>query len=461
MKAYLPLPLVLIGILTSAGAHAGWTDDWFNNAVVSGSSSYQNQQRGFYSAGGFQGRLNTAVDYPITVTLPKLKSGCGGVDLFLGGMSFLDADYLVQKFQNIIQAAPALAFDIALKVMAKELSDSMSKLEGATNWLNNLQLDDCAISNRVVTAVAEDDPDILGAVWNEITSGESLGQSINKSYDQAQQDIQANNSSPTVDLKDQISQCPADFRALFASGSIIENATTLFGIPDNADVMRGYIGDVVVRADATDFIPIATRVEACPGNDRIGIEDMLEGTAQAKLPDGTCIVDNANSIRSIVTDLLVDIANNMEAKAPLTADQVTFIENSPIPIYSILRKAISQQNVNMTIAVMTDVVATAYAHRIVDDLYRNTEYLFRKAEAIASMPGVDGAAVGNQCRIKVFDKALVEFGRMHDSVRAVRTDVSRSYVRKVQENLAHWQFAKLHEDEERVIRRKAALEATN
>jgi len=461
MNKYLVHVGSTIALFVSSVAYAGWTDDWFNNAVVTGSSSYENQQRGFYSAGGFQGRLNTAVDYPITVTLPKLKSGCGGVDLFLGGMSFLDADYLVQKFQNIIQAAPALAFDIALKVMAKELSDSMSKLEGATNWLNNLQLDDCAISNRVVTAVAEDDPDVLGAVWNEITSGESLSQSINKSYDQAQQDIQANNNSPIVDLKTQILECPADFRTIFGSGSIIENAATLFGLPTNAAIMRGYIGDVVVRAEATDLIPVATRIEPCPANDSIGIEDMLDGSAQAKLTDGTCIVDNADSIRVIVGDMLTDISVNMESKAPLTAIQITFIENSPIPIYSILRKAIAQQNVQMTVAVMTDVVATAYSYKIFDDLYRNTNYLFRKMDAIATMPGVDGAAVGNQCNVRVFEKAISEFGRLQESVREVRAGVSRSYVRKVQENLAHWQFAKLHEEEEQKIRQKAALEATN
>ena len=461
MKHHFAMIMASAVLLASGCANAGWTDDWFNNAVVTSSSSYQNQQRGFYSAGGFQGRLNTAVDYPITVTLPKLKSGCGGVDLFLGGMSFLDADYLVQKFQNIIQAAPALAFDIALKVMAKELSDSMSKLEGATNWLNNLQLDDCAISNRVVTAVAEDDPDVLGAVWNEITSGESLAQSINKSYDQAQQDIQANNNSPIVDLKSQISECPADFRTIFGSGSIIENAATLFGLPGNAAIMRGYIGDVIVRADAADLLPVVTRIEACPANDQIGIEDMLDGSAQAKLVDGTCVDDNAQSIQLIVGDMLTDISTNMQNKTPLTAAQITFIENSPIPIYSIQRKAIAQQNVQMTVAVMTDVVATAYAYKIFDDLYRNTNYLFRKMDAIANMPGVDGAAAGNLCNTKVFQKGLTEFGRLQESVREVRAGVSRSYVRKVQENLAHWQFAKLHEEEEQLIRRKAALEATN
>ena len=188
---------------------------------------------------------------------------------------------------------------------------------------------------------------------------------------------------------------------------------------------------------------------------------MLDGSAQAKLVDGTCVDDNAQSIQLIVGDMLTDISTNMQNKTPLTAAQITFIENSPIPIYSIQRKAIAQQHVQMTVAVMTDVVATAYAYKIFDDLYRNTNYLFRKMDARANMPGVDGAAAGNLCNTKVFQKGLTEFGRLQESVREVRAGVSRSYVRKVQENLAHWQFAKLHEEEEQLIRRKAALEATN
>lgn len=441
-------------------AKAGWVDDWFDNAVVTGSSSYENQQRGFYSAGGFSGRINTAVDYPITVALPKLNSGCGGVDLFLGGMSFLDEDYLVEKFQNIIQAAPALAFDIALKVMAKELSDSMSKLEGATNWLNNLQLDDCAISKKIVATVSEDDPDVLGSIWNEITSGVSLRDSINKSYDDAQQDIQAGDNTPPIDLKDEIADCPADFRAIFAQGSVIENAADLLGVGDNADIMRGYVGDVFIRAGEADRVPLATRIEGCPANDRIGIDDMLNGTAERKALDGSCATDNGRSIIDIVGDNLIAIANKMQTKQALTALEITFIENSPIPIYSILHKAIAQRNVDMTIAVVTEVVATAYAYRVFDDLYRNTNYLFRKISNISSMPGVDGAAAGNRCSVKIYEKALSEFGRLHESVRAVRADVSRSYVRGVQENLAHWNFAKIHEQEQRELRARQSLEAT-
>src|SRR3546814_5952804 len=46
-------------------------------------------------------RVDVHHDYLTSVTLPKVRAGCGGIDMFLGGMSFLDPDYLVQKLESI------------------------------------------------------------------------------------------------------------------------------------------------------------------------------------------------------------------------------------------------------------------------------------------------------------------------------------------------------------------------
>src|SRR3546814_12020168 len=73
------------------------------------------QARGYVTAGGFSGRVDVHHDYLTSVTLPKVRAGCGGIDMFLGGMSFLDPDYLVQKLESILQAAPAVAFQYLLE----------------------------------------------------------------------------------------------------------------------------------------------------------------------------------------------------------------------------------------------------------------------------------------------------------------------------------------------------------
>lgn len=94
-------------ILSTCGAGApgayaqSWAEHWFDNVTYTSPGSFEDQARGYVTAGGFSGRVDVHNDYLMSVTLPKVRAGCGGIDMFLGGMSFLDPDYLVQKLENV------------------------------------------------------------------------------------------------------------------------------------------------------------------------------------------------------------------------------------------------------------------------------------------------------------------------------------------------------------------------
>src|SRR3546814_12889937 len=94
------------------------------------------------------GRVDVHNDYLMSLSLPKVKAGCGGIDMFLGGMSFLDPDYLVQKLESILQAAPAVAFQYLLETLDEKMGNIISKMEAATNFLNSIQVNDCRLANR-------------------------------------------------------------------------------------------------------------------------------------------------------------------------------------------------------------------------------------------------------------------------------------------------------------------------
>src|SRR6185369_4988461 len=115
---------------------------------------YEGAKRGYYTGGTFSARWPNGNDYPVTVTMPSIKSGCGGIDAFLGGFSFMNVDYLVQKLQNILSAAPAAAFDIALKTLAPQVADTIKSLEAITDRLNSLQLNDCKAAKALVATAA-------------------------------------------------------------------------------------------------------------------------------------------------------------------------------------------------------------------------------------------------------------------------------------------------------------------
>src|SRR3546814_17290635 len=78
---------------TTVPAHAqSWAESCFDNVTYTSPGSFEDQTRGYLTAGGMSGRVDVHNDYLMSLSLPMVKAGCGGIDMFLGGMSFLDPD---------------------------------------------------------------------------------------------------------------------------------------------------------------------------------------------------------------------------------------------------------------------------------------------------------------------------------------------------------------------------------
>ena len=103
--------MLLVAPLAQA---AGWVDDWLDQRAGSSPDYLAGQQRGYLSGGNFSGRWHNQADYPVTLEAPRVKSGCGGIDVFMGGVSFLNTNYLVNKLTTILSGAAAVSFDLAL-----------------------------------------------------------------------------------------------------------------------------------------------------------------------------------------------------------------------------------------------------------------------------------------------------------------------------------------------------------
>lgn len=464
MTAIKQLLVFALSASAASMAAADWTDDWFDNAVVDSPSSYNSQRRNFYSVGGIRARVNTSNDYLATVSLPRLKAGCGGIDLFMGGFAFLDEDYLVEKFQNMIQAAPAIAFNMALSTMSDKLANHVGKLEATTNWLNQLQLDDCAMSKTVIAEFKKDDPDVMGAMWNEMTQGKSLNEALTRGYQEQQEQTLANDGRPTVDLTDAINDCPAEYRALVDNGSMIENATKLAGMDAYADVVRGLLGDIEIRTPAGALVPQVQEISSCPGVDQMTVEDMLFGTTMARrnaAEGGDCYADASQSVLVITRNSLTGIANSIIGNVAITPDQVKFIEShSYVPILPILTQALNNGNADVEIGEMANIIGSAIAYRIFNDLYRNTTIFMNKA-IIAGSPIGGGGPANTRCDTKLFAHALDKFKRINERLRDYRTMAHTTYAAMRIEQNTNSMFSKFKREERDINRRQSSGDLVN
>ncbi|MFC3052357.1 conjugal transfer protein TraH [Kordiimonas pumila] len=398
-----------------------WTEAWFDATTSSGPSSFEGQRRGYLHGGQFSGRFRLANDNLFSVTPPRIKAGCGGIDLFAGGISFLDPEYLVEKFENILQAAPALAFSMALKAHCETCEDVMSKLEATSSFLNSIQVNDCRMANQVARVITGDNPDFYSNVLEEATGSRSLADAVEKHYHGAQQAIRDNDNKPPVDLRGEVESCPAPVKALFADGSVISHAADRVGMGAMDEIVRAYIGDVIISWPSSANAPTIREIERCPAVDRFSSYDFLTGDVQGRAASGgACQLATSVSVIDMVRARMQAIGAKIRSKTALTADEIDFINQSAQPVWEIIRNGVVRGTLNEAIDAYEYPIASSLAFRIFDDLLTNVDFLVSKALTDAGSPGVDGSVTGSSpCNLAIYEPARAKLERLrHDLVEA-------------------------------------------
>lgn len=415
-----------------------WTKDWFDAQTHSGPSSFMGQRRGYLQGGQFSGRFRMATDNPFSVTTPRIRAGCGGIDLFAGGLSFLDPEYLVEKFENILQAAPALAFSMALKAHCETCEDVMSKLEAASSFLNSIQINDCRMANQVARLVSGDNPDFVANVLEEATGSRSLNEGIEKNYHGTQQAIRDNDGEVPVDLHDEVAACPTSVRELFANGSVIENAARRVGMEAMAPIVRAYIGDILINWPSSANAPVIREVDRCPQVDRFSSYDFLTGEVQGRPANGgPCTNATTVSVIAMVRQNMMQIATGLRTKRQFTTDEVNFINQSAEPVWSIVRSGVVRGTLDQAIGAHEFPIASSLAYRVFDDLLTNVDFLVSKAHSDASTPGINPTATGEAtCNLAIYEPARAKLERLRVDLVDARRAAFEAYQITVQQQHA-------------------------
>jgi conjugative transfer pilus assembly protein TraH len=429
----LALPLLATCGFASPASAQSWAESWFDNVTYTSPGSFEDQTRGYITAGGMSGRVDVHNDYLMSVTLPKIRAGCGGIDMFLGGMSFLDPDYLVQKLESILQAAPAVAFQYLLETLDEKMGNIISKMEAATNFLNSIQVNDCRLANRMVQ-IAKGDDNVSGIV-EEMTGYKSVREGFSKSYQQSREKIQANQGNPTEDLKDALENCPAEVTDIFKTGSLLAHAAARVGASDWTGVMRARVGDIYMRWDATDKVPIFSAIPACPRQDTESVDDFLTGKVQSRtlsIPptSADCSVDgNGKGALILARARMESIAIKIRTRAALTPEERQFVANvRTLPVYRLLEWGVRQGLADSVIGDTDELVALTLAYQMLNDLTRSIDFAVSNAERGVNAAGASDAGNAKGCQTRILTKGIEQLSGLRDEVLRQRAQMRQSYM---------------------------------
>jgi len=111
----------------------------------------EGQERGYVTLGSIYYRTPHSTLNLITFQPPRIRAGCSGIDFTFGSLSYLNLDQIVQWLKQILQAAPGVSFEIALKKFLPGVANVLNELSTTAQLVNQMGVDSCQASKALVS----------------------------------------------------------------------------------------------------------------------------------------------------------------------------------------------------------------------------------------------------------------------------------------------------------------------
>ncbi|MGR5299014.1 conjugal transfer protein TraH [Vibrio mediterranei] len=122
------------------------------NTNVTSPSAFKGQSANYFSAGGLSLK-NPVSNLEIgQINLPAISAGCGGIDVYGGGFSFINAGQFKQFLQNVGHAAVPLALKMGIQTLTPQLASLLDELQDWASKFNNMSLNSCEAAQSLVDA---------------------------------------------------------------------------------------------------------------------------------------------------------------------------------------------------------------------------------------------------------------------------------------------------------------------
>jgi conjugative transfer pilus assembly protein TraH len=312
---------------------------FLDEIVVSSNASapdiYKGQCAGYATGGGLTIRNKANNLNPATVTLPRFDAGCGGIDIYAGGFSFIDDEQLVQTLKSIGSASVGYAFLLALKTVSPQIEGTLSQLQSWANTINALNINSCEAAANLV-----------GSVWPQSdlasehicqTIGTNFGDFRDRVSTRHQCSSRADRVKKNNEFKEQNPDLDFDY-------NVVWNALQLQGIflkdKKFTELAMTLMGTIIVRNEEVEvFSPKAT--------DESFLRTLMDG---GKYSIYTCdehkkclvIKEEAMDIKKSqawagrIEELLLSIQGKILTDEGLGDEEITLITRSRIPLYKYL-----------------------------------------------------------------------------------------------------------------------------
>ena len=380
MKILRTATLVLLACWTPTRADiVSDLESFYDNTISYGNvtpfSAYSGQTTNMVTPGGVTWRVPAKNVSPFSVQVPRVRMGCGGIDLFMGGFSFINASELINLLRNIGSgAAVSYGLMIALKVISPDAESLIETLQDWAQKANAMNITSCEAARSVISGAFKT---AAGKEWGCISSRLMAGDD----YQNAKKFCGAGGGAATT------APPASEERSLpLTAGNLVWKALTETGFTADrrlAEAAMSLTGTVILRPQpggSLDKVPLPPMIGEGRGNALI--RSLLYG-GRAEIyqcdttpADGclnpaltTITIPRARSLKSRIYTQMLMIAISIFTDTPPAnwgSNTDRLIESAPYPIYRYLTTMVATGGATLAIR-KADLYAEMIAYQILQN----------------------------------------------------------------------------------------------
>lgn len=383
--------LLMLALPASADVNSDM-NSFFNKLGFDSNTSqpqvWQGQAAGYASGGSLYARTQVKTIQLVSMTLPDLNAGCGGIDAYLGSFSYINSEQLQRFAKQIMSNSAGYFFDLALQTTVPEIKTAKDFLQKMASDINSTNLSSCQAAQGIVgglfprTQVSQQKvcQDISGesnlfADWAASRQGCTVGGSMDSVRDKAS-DKNKERITKNINV---IWSALGKNRMFDGNKELKEFIMTLVG--------------TMVFDENGNITPLPART-----TDRDLIRAMMEGgTAQVYhcndsdkclkvVANATVTISERNALKNQIKDILSSIQNKAVTDQKLTEKEKGFITSTTIPVFKYLVDPQMLGVSNSLVYQLTDYIGY-------DILLQYIQELVQQARAMVATGNYDQAVI--------------------------------------------------------------------
>lgn len=298
---------------------------------------WQGQAAGYASGGSLYMRTTVKQIQLVSLALPDINAGCGGIDAYLGSFSFINGESFQRYVKQIMGNAAGYFFDLALQTTVPELKQAKDFLQKMASDINSTNMSSCQAAQGIVgglwprTQVSQQKvcQEIAGesnifADWaasrQGCTVGGQYGSVTDRAKDNEKDQVLKNKNLIWESLgKNRIFDGNRELKefAMSLTGSLIfnkeGNVMPLTPLITNEDILRAMMNG---------------------GKAKVYRCDNVDSCLKPTLTDVT--ISERNALNGQVRGLLTSIQNKAVSDSPLSIKEKGFIASTKVPLLKYL-----------------------------------------------------------------------------------------------------------------------------